>query len=143
MSVGIHTSKGFVKVAGVGMGASPMSGATENKDGVAGLVPAPSIADRDKFLKGNGVWEEIEQVNTEEIHKYIDTEISKVNDALPTSEEQTVWNEHVASTHAPSDAEKNIVIGLTINGQSMPVSDARTINLELSVGDDGNLYITY
>ena len=67
MSVGIHTSKGFVKVAGVGMGASPMSGATENKDGAAGLVPAPSIADRNKFLKGNGLWEEIDQVNTEEI----------------------------------------------------------------------------
>ena len=143
MSVGIHTSKGFVKVAGVGMGASPMSGATENKDGAAGLVPAPSIADRDKFLRGDGNWAEVEQINTEEFKEYINTEISKVTDTLPTSEETANWNEHVASEHAPSDAEKNVVIGLTINGQDMPVSEARTINLELSVGDDGNLYITY
>ena len=130
MSVGIHTSKGFVKVAGVGMGASPMSGATENKDGAAGLVPAPSIADRNKFLKGNGLWEEIDQVNTEEFKEYIDTEISKVTDTLP-------------ETFAPADAEKNVVVGLTINGQSMPVSEARTINLQLEVGEDGNLYVTY
>ena len=130
MSVGIHTSKGFVKVAGVGMGASPMSGATENKDGAAGLVPAPSIADRDKFLRGDGNWGEIEQVNTEEFKEYIDTEISKVTDTLP-------------ETFAPADAEKNVVVGLTINGQSMPVSEARTINLQLEVGEDGNLYVTY
>lgn len=130
MSVGIHTSKGFVKVAGVGMGASPMSGATENKDGAAGLVPAPSIADRNKFLKGNGLWEEIDQVNTEEFKEYIDTEISKVTDTLP-------------ETFAPVDAEKNVVVGLSINGQNMPVSEARTINLQLEVGEDGNLYVTY
>ena len=112
------------------MGASPMSGATENKDGAAGLVPAPSIADRNKFLKGNGLWEEIDQVNTEEFKEYIDTEISKVTDTLP-------------ETFAPADAEKNVVVGLTINGQSMPVSEARTINLQLEVGEDGNLYVTY
>lgn len=130
MSVGIHTSNGFVKVAGLGMGALPMAGATENKDGAAGLVPAPSIADKDKFLKGNGLWEEVEQISTEEVTQLINTEITKVTDTLP-------------ETFAPSDAEKNVIVGLKVNGQEMPISVDRTVNLELSVGEDGNLYITY
>lgn len=130
MSVGIHTSKGFVKVAGVGIGASPMTGATENKDGVSGLVPAPSIAERNKFLRGDGLWAEAEQTNTEEIKEYINTEITKVTSTLPEA-------------YAPIDAEKNIIIGLTINGQNMPISEARIINLQLEVREDGNLYVTY
>ena len=58
MSVGIHTSKGFVKVAGVSFGENPMIGATEYSNGKAGLVPAPAIKDKDKFLRGDGVWSE-------------------------------------------------------------------------------------
>lgn len=63
MSVGIHTSNGFVKVAGISMGESLMIGATENKNGKAGIVPAPTVEDKDKFLKGNGVWAEIDLHN--------------------------------------------------------------------------------
>ncbi len=32
-------------------------GATTHANGVAGLVPAPLIADKDKFLKGDGTWD--------------------------------------------------------------------------------------
>jgi len=32
------------------------SGATENTDGKGGLVPSPTIEDRNKFLKGDGTW---------------------------------------------------------------------------------------
>ena len=64
MSVGIYTSKGFVKVAGVGMGANPMTGATESTDGKAGLVPAPSTSDTKKFLRGDGTWVEISATTT-------------------------------------------------------------------------------
>ena len=79
MSVGIHTSNGFVKVAGVGMGASPMTGATENNAGKAGLVPAPAIADRDKFLKGDGTWGEVNlEASIESTKAYIDEEIGKI-----------------------------------------------------------------
>ena len=107
MSVGIHTSKGFVKVAGVGMGANPMAGATENKNGTAGLVPAPAIADKDKFLKGNGVWEEVDLDAAIETSKtYTDTEIGKleipttlselnddVNHRTVTDDEKNTWNQ--------------------------------------------------
>jgi len=34
-------------------------GATENENGTTGFVPAPLIADRDKYLKGDGTWGEI------------------------------------------------------------------------------------
>ena len=36
-----------------------MTGATPATDGVAGLVPAPLIADRNKFLRGDGTWTEV------------------------------------------------------------------------------------
>lgn len=34
-------------------------GATEIADGSAGLVPAPVIADRQKFLRADGTWSEV------------------------------------------------------------------------------------
>lgn len=33
-----------------------MTGATASTDGESGLVPAPAVADKDKFLKGDGTW---------------------------------------------------------------------------------------
>ena len=59
MSVGIQTSNGFIKVAGVGLGATPMIGATEHSDGRAGIVPQPTAEDSNKYLKGDGTWGEI------------------------------------------------------------------------------------
>ena len=64
MSVGIHTSNGYVKVAGVGMGANPMTGATESTDGKAGLVPAPTASNVRKFLRDDGVWAEVSVTTT-------------------------------------------------------------------------------
>lgn len=37
---------------------SDFTGATSQSAGVHGLVPAPQIADKDKFLKGDGTWAE-------------------------------------------------------------------------------------
>ena len=39
--------------------AKSMVGATSSSDGSAGMVPAPLISDRDKFLKGDGTWGEV------------------------------------------------------------------------------------
>lgn len=36
-----------------------MVGATSSVAGSAGLVPAPAVADKDKFLKGDGTWDSI------------------------------------------------------------------------------------
>lgn len=46
----------YVAVASV---ASDFTGATSSSDGVHGFVPAPLIADRNKFLKGDGTWETV------------------------------------------------------------------------------------
>lgn len=36
-----------------------MTGATSSADGAAGYAPRPLIADKDKFLKGDGTWAEV------------------------------------------------------------------------------------
>ena len=36
-----------------------MTGATSSTDGTHGLVPAPLIADREKFLRGDGTWQTV------------------------------------------------------------------------------------
>ena len=41
----------------------PMTGATAQSDGESGLVPKPLIADKDKFLKGDGTWAAPPEVN--------------------------------------------------------------------------------
>lgn len=40
-----------------------MVGATASVAGSAGLVPAPAVADKDKFLKGNGKWESVSTIS--------------------------------------------------------------------------------
>lgn len=50
----------FVKVTSSG---DPFVGATSGENGSAGLVPGPVIADRNKFLRGDGTWSN--PVNTE------------------------------------------------------------------------------
>lgn len=44
---------------------SDFTGATSQSAGVHGLVPAPQIADKDKFLKGDGTWAEVALPNVD------------------------------------------------------------------------------
>lgn len=43
---------------------SAFTGATSSAAGAAGLVPAPTVDDRTKFLQGNGEWATVAQENT-------------------------------------------------------------------------------
>jgi uncharacterized protein (TIGR02145 family) len=43
-------------------------GATSQAAGEAGLVPAPAIADKDKFLKGDGTWDEPPRVSLDDYY---------------------------------------------------------------------------
>ena len=45
-------------------GASEMTGATASTDGEAGLVPAPLAGDENKFLRGDGTWQDVEGSTT-------------------------------------------------------------------------------
>jgi hypothetical protein len=47
-----YTGKEFIKVNNV----SVMTGATASINGSSGLVPAPTTAEKDYFLKGDGTW---------------------------------------------------------------------------------------
>ena len=40
--------------------ATAMTGATGSVAGTAGMVPAPTVADTDKYLKGDGTWSEVQ-----------------------------------------------------------------------------------
>lgn len=46
----------------------PMVGATSQEAGEAGLVPAPAVADKDKFLKGDGTWDEPPRVSLDDYY---------------------------------------------------------------------------
>ena len=49
-------------------------GATSNADGVAGLVPAATSANKDKFLRGDGTWAEVSGGSGSKEIKYLSTE---------------------------------------------------------------------
>ena len=51
---------------------SAMVGATETKDGIAGLVPVPIAGDQLKFLSGDGTWKEINTYDAE-LHAVVKT----------------------------------------------------------------------
>ena len=127
MSVGIQTSNGFVKVAGVGLGATPMIGATETTDGKAGIVPQPTAEDSKKFLRGDGEWCDIniENVNTEEIlnqsKEYIDGKIELVNSSLEDKVEKISGKG--LSTNDYTSEEKDKLSNIEENAQANVQSD--------------------
>ena len=52
--------------------------------------------------------------------------------------------EHSVSAHAPTDAEKNTIVGININGISIPINSTdRKIYISFTVNDDGELVLTY
>lgn len=54
---GVKVGSNLSITSGV-LSAKPMVGATSNSNGAEGYVPQPLIADRNKFLKGDGTWAE-------------------------------------------------------------------------------------
>jgi len=62
----------------------PMVGATSQAAGEAGLVPAPAVADKDKFLKGDGTWATIE-IGEQKVH------VLNKTTGLTTAEFEQAW----------------------------------------------------
>lgn len=58
---------------------SQMVGATELQDGIAGLVPAPTSADKNKFLRGDGTWAEISGSDIAHDQKAFSTNDNTIN----------------------------------------------------------------
>lgn len=61
VSIGSGGSSGSSQIGGGGGGQTynDFAGATSSADGARGLVPAPLIAERDKFLCGDGTWKTV------------------------------------------------------------------------------------
>ena len=81
-----------------------MTGATAQANGKAGLVPAPLIADKDKYLKGDGTWNTINALPSS---TSIDFEkVLSVNQAGSAEWAQHSWTS--ASKNIPSES---VIIG--------------------------------
>jgi hypothetical protein len=57
---------------------SPFVGATDERDGMAGAVPAPVSGDQNKFLKGDGTWSEVVTPEQQQ------SDWAETDDSLPT-----------------------------------------------------------
>lgn len=55
------------------MVADVFTGATTTSDGTSGLVPAPTSADKDSYLKGDGTWGKPEAQTSIKICRWGDT----------------------------------------------------------------------
>lgn len=77
----------------------PMVGATSEKAGSAGLVPAPAAGDENKVLTGNGNWTELKIPNTTELKNKVDTLIGEDN----SKSVRTIAADEVAKIVAGAD----------------------------------------
>ncbi|MBO7079291.1 MAG: hypothetical protein J6W64_05725 [Bacilli bacterium] len=57
------------------MSIGTMVGATDETDGVTGLVPAPQAGQQDGYLRGNGEWDNPISTYSEQIHTMIDEKL--------------------------------------------------------------------
>lgn len=53
-------------------------GATSSQNGESGVVPAPAIADQDKFLRGDGSWDDPDVITDERIEEILNTELDDI-----------------------------------------------------------------
>lgn len=60
---------------------SIMSGASATAAGKEGLVPAPAAGDQNKFLRGDGTWQAVEEVNNETVIE-IQNDITELKEAI-------------------------------------------------------------
>lgn len=124
MSISIQTSQGLIKVAGNSFN-NPMVGATETKDGKAGIVPAPLASERNYFLRADGTWSEINtETATEEIldqsNKYTDEKIEQVNISLDNKVDKVSGKGLSTNDYTTEEKEKlsNIEAEAQVNVQS-------------------------
>ena len=110
-------------------------GATDSNDGVAGLVPAPTIADRFKYLKGDGTWAEVEATLNAADRATIDGLQSRVTTLIGDDANKsvaTIVTQKVAELLIPENAQESLDTLQEIAEwiQSHP-NDVATINADI------------
>lgn len=106
-----------------------MTGATANANGSAGVVPEPSVSDRDKYLKGDGTWAEV-QTSGSNVQWNQKTQ-SGANIAEITIDNVTT------QIYAPQ-SDPNAVTDVTVNGTSVVNNHVAAITESVVDVVDGN-----
>ena len=86
-------------------------GATAAENGAAGLVPAPTVSDRTKYLRGDGTWSEVEGTLSAEDRAIIDGLQSNVATLIGTDTGKSVATiavEQIAGLLIPQDAQESL-----------------------------------
>lgn len=86
-------------------------GATISESGVAGLVPAPAVADRLKYLRGDGTWAEVEANLNATDRAAIDGLQSRVATLIGSDANKsvaTIAAEQVAELLIPEEAQESL-----------------------------------
>lgn len=98
-----------------------MTGATSSADGEHGLVPAPLIADREKFLRGDGTWANVHTVLTQTLAAG-STQITFSDATITADSKITIMtNKPGLNWKAINDSTAGTLI-ITYPAQSVPVS---------------------
>ena len=108
----------------------PMVGASTAVAGTAGIVPAPAIADKDKFLKGDGTWTEIPTNNGNDYIAGKGIQISNNTISLIPP----VYNGASYLYAADGSVSWNLIGNIFNAGTGIYISDG-TISIDLNAGD--------
>lgn len=123
------------------------TGATSSADGTHGLVPAPLIADREKYLKGDGTWSEIDVGSAVSITpvynsgtKIADYEIDGVENAIyiPESGSSVIPN--------PPDPPTENLNSVSIDGTVYGILSGALYGITSptpNLGVNGTIYVQY
>ena len=103
-----------------------MTGATSSSNGSAGVVPTPSVGDREKFLRGDGTWAETSSGGS-------NVSVDQILDDGVNIMDITIDN---VTTHiyAP-ESDPNAVVDVEVNGVSVVTNNVAEITITESVTD--------
>ena len=106
---------------------NPFSGSTSSTNGKSGLVPAPQISDRTKFLRGDGTWQFVS---------------SGSGGGLSTEEVEAMLEDYASTAYVDGQLASclplsggNVTGSLTVNNGSIAMSSDLASYLPLSGGN--------
>ena len=141
-SVTVSASGKKITVSGTNTTYANYAGASASADGTAGLVPPASIANRNKFLRGDATW----QVPTDTTYAAATTE----TDGLMSSADKTKLDGVATGAEVNQNAFSSVKVGTTTANASaktdtltVKATGAATVSLsgkELSIGATNTTY---
>jgi hypothetical protein len=116
-----------------------MEGATESSDGLSGLVPVPTSADRGNFLSGDGKWTNIVPIISNEIKTELETITKDAPAAFDTLKEIADWiSDDQAGATKLVTRVGNLEGLVETQGEALGLLQTSVGNLETSVNTNVN-----